>query len=108
MLRKSEGQVLRVAAALHMLSYIKVQNGDSALNQQSDEIASAISKSAVKAAVNFGSLSCRHTAYMSGHGNIKEEVEMLKTSMMCSIYSICTVPSNSTTVQDYSKYSSSF
>ena len=83
MLSKSKGQVLRVAAVLHVLSYIKVQNDDSAVEtQQSDEIASVISESAIKAAVNFVSLCCQQTAYMTGRGNIKEEVEMLKTSML--------------------------
>ena len=83
MLSKSKGQVLRVAVVLHVLSYIKVQNDDSAVEtQQSDEIASVISESAIKAAVNFVSLCCQQTAYMTGRGNIKEEVEMLKTSML--------------------------
>ena len=83
MLSKSKGQVLRVAAVLHVLSYIKVQNDDSAVEtQQSDELASVISESAIKAAVNFVSLCCQQTAYMTGRGNIKEEVEMLKTSML--------------------------
>ena len=83
MLSKSKGQVLRVAAVLHVLSYIKVQNDDSAVEtQQSDEIASVISESAIKVAVNFVSLCCQQTAYMTGRGNIKEEVEMLKTSML--------------------------
>ncbi|XP_065911094.1 uncharacterized protein [Dysidea avara] len=85
MLSKSKGQVLRVAAVLHVLSYIKVQNDDSAVEtQQSDEIASVISESAIKAAVNFVSLCCQQTAYMTGRGNIKEEVEMLKTSLQDS------------------------
>ena len=111
MLSKSKGQVLRIAAALHVLFHIKIkdsketdtqdnydgENGEQEIEEQEIdqgngeqeidqgngdlEVPSMISESAIKAAINFVSLCCQQTAYMTGRDNIKEEVKILNTSM---------------------------
>lgn len=96
-LSKSKGQVLKVAAALHVLSHIKApctrQWGgyekcelELEISNRSEsyaselEISNEISEAAIKAAINFVGLCCQQTAYMTGRGSIKEEVQIMKTS----------------------------
>lgn len=74
MLSKSKGQILRVLAAFHCLFNI---NGHSETPELKDEI----SEEAVTAAINFVELCCQQTAFMAGHGNILDEIQLIKASM---------------------------
>ena len=97
MLSKSKGQVLRVAAALHVLSHIELPDceegatesescgseletmNESESCESESEISNKISKRAIKAAINFVGLCCQQAAYMTGRGSITEEVQIMKT-----------------------------
>ncbi len=70
MLSKSLGQILRVSAAMHVLFQISMDEED---------LPGVISDGAVEAAINFVETCCQHTAYISGHGNITEELSVLET-----------------------------
>ena len=72
MLSKSKGQILRVAASLHVL--FMLDNGDKLNTEVSDE--------AISASINFVALCCQQTAYMAGRGNIEEEIDIIKASML--------------------------
>ena len=65
MLSKSKGQILRVAAVLHVLFHI-----DTPL-----EVPSKISEDAIKAADNFVDLCLQHAAYLAGREKISEAVD---------------------------------
>ena len=67
MLSKSKGQILRVAAALHVLFY-----QDTPL-----KIPKKVSEEAVRAAVNFVDLCLQHAAYLAGRGDISEAIQAL-------------------------------
>ena len=69
MLSKSKGQILRVAASLHVLF---------ALGYSEDTC--MISENAIAASIKFVELCCQQTAYMAGRGNMKEEIEIVKAS----------------------------
>ena len=77
MLSKSKGQILRVAATFHVLFTLK---GPAEL-----EISSEISEGAIAAAIKFVQLCCQQTAHMAGRGNIKEEIGIIKASMLVKI-----------------------
>ena len=64
MLSKSCGQILRVAATLHVLHYNLV-------------IPDTISESAIKAAENFVDMCIQHAAYIAGRGNVEEAVSTI-------------------------------
>ena len=68
MLSKSRGQVLRVAATLHVLFHL-----DTPLS-----IPDNISEAALRAAVNFVEVCVQHAAYIAGRGNISESIEALE------------------------------
>ena len=68
MLSKSKGQILRVAAVLHVLFH-----RDTPLN-----IPENVSEEAVKAAVNFVDLCLQHAAYLAGRGDISEAIQALQ------------------------------
>lgn len=68
MLSKSRGQVLRVAATMHVLFYI-----DTPL-----AIPSTISEGALKAAQSFVELCNQHAACLAGRGDIGEAIESLQ------------------------------
>ncbi len=72
MLSKSKGQTLRVAAALHVL----FQLGGSV------EVSDEISEEALSASINMVQLCCQQTAFMAGRGDITEEVQTIKASML--------------------------
>lgn len=65
MLSKSKGQVLRVAAVLHMLFV----DSSTLLT-----IPSLISIEAITAAQNFSDTCCQHTAFIAGCGLVDEEI----------------------------------
>ena len=71
MLSKSKGQILRVAAAFHVL-----------FNIYSEEaLQSEITDDAVKAGIAFVELCCQQTAYMAGRGHITDDIEIIRASM---------------------------
>lgn len=71
MLSKSKGQVLRVAAALHVL-----------FNLGSKEVVpKEISEEAMMAAINFVRLCCQQTAFKGGRSEISEEIQIIKSSV---------------------------
>ena len=71
MLSKSRGQVLRLAAVLHMLFTLGT-------NQPTDDI---VSEAAVKAAINFVHVVCQQAAYIAGRGSLEEEIQRFKSGM---------------------------
>ena len=71
MLSKSKGQVLRVAAAFHVLFSMGTKEG----------ILESISEEAVVAAIDFVGLCLQQAAFIAGRGEIAEEIQILETSM---------------------------
>lgn len=69
MLSKSRGQVLRLAAVLHLLFSV----GSDAPTSD------VISDPAIKAAINFIGVSCQQTAFISGRGIIEEDIQKFKS-----------------------------
>ena len=72
MLSKSKGQILRVAAAFHILFNVGTP----------EEITDEISDEAIAASINFVGLCCQQTAFMAGRGQIEEEIQIIKASML--------------------------
>lgn len=68
MLSKSRGQILRVAATMHVLFHL-----DTPLS-----IPSTISDEALKAAQEFVEMSNQHAAFLAGRGHITEAIEMIQ------------------------------
>lgn len=69
MLSKSIGQILRVSPAMHVLF---LMGDDSPL---SDTIANMT----IEAAIDFVDICCQHTAYITGRGNIAQELDIMNT-----------------------------
>ena len=63
MLSKSKGQILRVAATLHVLFH--------------RENPVTLSEEAVKAAENFVEVCVQHAAYLAGRGAIEEAIQAM-------------------------------
>lgn len=61
MLSKSRGQVLRLAAILHVLFSL-------GSDEPTDDI---VSEDAVKAAIDFVNMACQQAAYIAGRGTKK-------------------------------------
>ena len=74
MLSKSKGQVLRVAACLHVMFYDDTiaEPGNSLTR-----IPSTISKEVIIAAMNFVDTCVQHAAFMAGRDLIEEEISRL-------------------------------
>ena len=72
MLGKSKGQILRIGAALHILFEMFPSDEEA---QPSD-----ITEAAIVAAINFTELCLQQTAFMTGRGNIVEDIENIKAS----------------------------
>ena len=68
MLSKSRGQILRVAATMHVLFHL-----DTPLC-----IPTVISDEALKAAQDFVETSNQHVAFLAGRGDITEAIDMFK------------------------------
>ena len=68
MLSKSKGQVLRVAATLHVLFHI-----DTPL-----EIPTVIGVNAITAAINVVDVCIQHAAFLAGRGDIDEQIEEME------------------------------
>ena len=60
MLSKSLGQILHVTVSMH------------------EEICTTVSEKAIKAAINFVEVCCQQTAYLTGRGEIDEELQLLQ------------------------------
>ena len=72
MLSKSKGQILRVAAALHVLFH----------HNTPLHVPESISKEAVKAAVSFVELCIQHAAYMAGRGDMSEAIQAIRPGVL--------------------------
>lgn len=70
MLSKSKGQLLRVAAVMHVL-----------FNMDKPQIPEEISELAVKAAESFVDLCLQHAAYLGGKGDLQEAIEDINKCM---------------------------
>lgn len=71
MLSKSKGQVLRVAAVMHVLFHV-----DTPTN-----IPGEISEAAVRAADCFVDLCLQHAAYLGGRGDFQEAVHEIQQGL---------------------------
>ena len=74
MLSKSKGQILRVAATLHVLFHI-----DTPL-----AIPSVIGEDAMKAAIDFVDVCIQQAAFLAGRGNVQEAIEELAKGLLLS------------------------
>ena len=68
LLSKAKGQILRVAATLHILFCLSTP----------DDTPDVISDAAVSAAINFVHVCCGHTSLITGRGLISEEIDAAK------------------------------
>ena len=71
MLSKAKGQILRVAASMHILFHL----------EKEDEICDVIIDEAIKAAINYIMTCIQHTAYMTGRSTVVQEVEIAEAGM---------------------------
>ena len=76
MLSKSKGQLLRVAAVMHMLFHI----------EKPDTIPERISENAVKAADCFVDLCLQHAAYLGGRGDFQDAVNDIRQGLFTSMF----------------------
>ena len=67
MLSKSKGQILRVAAVLHVLFHIDTPMA----------IPGVIGTDAVKASIDLVDMSIQHAAYLAGRGKLEQKIEEL-------------------------------
>lgn len=74
MLSKAKGQVLRVAAVLHVLS---CDSEDDEGNIFVSRVSDTISNEALLAAQDFVQTCCQHAAYVAGRGKIEDEIDCL-------------------------------
>ena len=65
MLSKSKGQILRIAATLHVLFNLETPLS----------IPAVISDSAIKAAINLVDVCLQHAAFLAGRGEIDETIQ---------------------------------
>jgi len=86
MLSKSRGQVLRVAAVIHMMFSIDNANY---------EVEEVVTEKSVKAAINLVQTACQQTAFIAGRGELQEEVvhptqtgkiDVQETNIQCNWY----------------------
>ena len=68
------GQILRVSAAMHVLFHLDSE----------EPLSDTISDKAIEAAIDFVEVCCQHTAYITGRGNINQELEILETGTCCT------------------------
>lgn len=72
MLSIAKGQILRVAATMHILFHL----------EKEDEICDVIVDEAIKAAINYYIMTCiQHIAYMTGRSTVVQEVEIAEAGM---------------------------
>ena len=75
MLSKSKGQILRVAATLHILFAMYP-----AVGFDDNHVGSEITNKAVLAAINLVEVCCQQTAYMAGRGELQQDIQLIKAS----------------------------
>ena len=75
MLSKSLGQILRVSAVMHVLFHMDIE----------EPLPDTITEMAIEAAIDFVDLCCQHTAYITGRGNINNELDLVEAGK----YYIC-------------------
>ena len=84
MLSKSEGQILRVAAVLHILFQIHLPNA-SEDDQKACDKPNKISDEALHAAIDFVETSIQHATYIAGKDTVTQRQNKIKTkSISCS------------------------
>ena len=66
MLSKAKGQILRIAATMHILFHL----------EKEEEVSEGIIEDAVLAAINYIQTCIQHTAYITGRSTVVEEVEI--------------------------------
>ena len=78
MLSKSKGQVLRVAAVLHIFFQDKIdtESDDKIMVSEVDNV---LSNEAILAAQNFVEICCQHASFIGGRGIIDDEIKSLST-----------------------------
>ena len=81
MLSKAKGQVLRVAATLHVLFSDTVGEDGKIIVT---EVAHTITPKAIVAARNFIDICCQHVAYTAGRGDIEDEIENIASAGTCA------------------------
>ena len=67
MLSKSKGQILRVAATLHVLFHVNTPL----------VIPDVISTEAIKAAIDLVDVCIQHSAFLAGRGDVHDRIEEL-------------------------------
>ena len=83
MLSKSKGQILQVAAILHVLFQIHVPNDDENHSEAHDS-ADQIDDTALCAVVDFVETSTQHAAYITGKDTILKELEKAQSEGLLS------------------------
>lgn len=83
MLSKSKGQILRVAAVLHVLFQIHMPNDNEDYSEAHDS-ADIIADAALCAAVDFVETSTQHAAYIAGKDAILTELEKAQSEGLLS------------------------
>ena len=71
MLSKSKGQILRVAATMHVLFHW----------EKPHDISTIIDDTAVSAAIDFVDLCIQHAAFITGRKTVQEEIEKIHSLM---------------------------
>ena len=71
MLSKSRGQILRIAAVLHVFFHLDTPHS----------IPTEIKDNAVVAAIDFVELCIQHAVYITGRGKIQDEVESIHLAL---------------------------
>ena len=71
MLSKAKGQILRVAASLHVMFNVNTPLA----------IPKEISDTAIKAAVNLVDVCIQHAAFLAGRGDVDETIQRLVEGM---------------------------
>ena len=71
LLIKSLGQILRVSATMHVLFHMDSE----------EPLPDMITESAIEAAIDFVEVCCQHTAYLTGCGDINQEVDIMQTGI---------------------------
>ena len=86
MLSKSKGQILRVAAALHVFFEDEI-NADGTYAVK--EVGKTLSGNAINAAKNFVETCCQHAAFIAGRGDVDEEIKSLTAGECFILIDIC-------------------
>ena len=71
MLSKSKGQVLRVAAAMHILF------SPDDIDEELSPLPNTITTCALIAAINYVDTCCQHGAFIAGRGKVDDEIKSL-------------------------------